>query len=224
MSETDSIRMQFIRAFETLYEKNGMKGVSAAAVAKEAGYSRSSFYRSFDSVYDVLDAVEIAATPYEEMAFLVQNANTVNMKTFTDVILDAFRKRIRLICMLSRNASDNHYYERMRSCMKPAFRAQAERVYDLADAEYDVLAEYITSAKLTLLRYWAVNYERTMDLGQLTQLTDSMFEGGFWERVERVAQATAQGQPVERVGIDYFTEKYSWIRSRPMLGNRAPAD
>ena len=46
---------------KTLYDERGMKGISAAAVAKEAGYSRSSFYRVFDSVYDVLEILEARA-------------------------------------------------------------------------------------------------------------------------------------------------------------------
>lgn len=66
MGDNESPRREFIAAFEKLYERNGMKGVSVAAIAKETGYSRSSFYRSFESIYDVLSAVEIAATPYAE--------------------------------------------------------------------------------------------------------------------------------------------------------------
>jgi AcrR family transcriptional regulator len=69
-----------MRAFEKLYEQHGMKGVSSAAVAKEAGYSRSSFYRTFDSVYDLLEILELRAVPTREFRYLVDNANTITMK------------------------------------------------------------------------------------------------------------------------------------------------
>lgn len=218
MGENESPRREFIAAFEKLYERNGMKGVSVAAIAKKTGYSRSSFYRSFESIYDVLSAVEIAATPYAEARFLLEHADTVTMEVFTDTILDAFKKRTRLICMLSKHADENHYFERMRACLKPVFRSQVERIYDLQESEYDVLAEYITVSKLTLLRYWAVNYERTLDLGKLTQITDSMFEGRFWERVQDAAKAAAEGVPYKRDKLDYFVERYPWIKNRPLLG------
>ena len=61
MDDYQSAQAHLVRAFEKLYDERCMKGISAAAVAKEAGYSSSSFYRVFDSVYDVLEILEARA-------------------------------------------------------------------------------------------------------------------------------------------------------------------
>lgn len=73
-------RRCFIQAFKELYPANGMKGISGAALAKRAGYSRSTFYRNFESVYDVLRLVEIEATPYRRMNYLVEHADEERAK------------------------------------------------------------------------------------------------------------------------------------------------
>lgn len=216
MRDCEEIKRDFVKAFEFLYENNGMKGVSAMAVAEKAGYSRSSFYRTFDSVYDLLVLVEVSATPYQEMSKLLQDPNHITMEQLTEGILGAFEKKVKLIQMLTRHSNDNHYSARLRNCLKPVFLSQIKRVYILSEVEYDVLAEYITSAKLTLLRYWALNPEGSLGLGHLTQITDSMFEGRFWELVAEAAKASQEGKEFEKISLDYFINSYPWIEHRPL--------
>lgn len=115
----------FIQAFKELYPVNGMRGISGAALAKRAGYSRSTFYRSFESVYDVLRLVEIEATPYRRMNYLVEHADEVGMKEITDGFLQSFSDREDLIRMLCRHEEDNRYRERLHDCIFPVFRSQA---------------------------------------------------------------------------------------------------
>ena len=79
----DEAHRRFLVAFKELYAVNGMKGLSAAALSAKTGYSRSTFYRYFESVYDLLVLVEVEATPYENMAYLVRHANEVDMNDIT---------------------------------------------------------------------------------------------------------------------------------------------
>ena len=60
---SDAIRSDIIEAFKLLYARQGMSGVSARALAEKSGYSRSTLYRHFPSIYDVLREVEDEATP-----------------------------------------------------------------------------------------------------------------------------------------------------------------
>ena len=214
MEDFEDARTHLIRAFEKLYEKQGMKGISAAAVAKEAGYSRSSFYRAFDSVYDVLDVLEARAVPTREFRYLADNAETVTMSEFTNVILEALVRRERLIRMLTRHSKDNHFYERFHRAMKPAMLGQVKRVYILRDDEYEIMADYITAAKVQLMRYWASHDMPTEEIAHLTQVTDAMFEGLLWERVSKASKAQQAGVPYERTPMSYFVEKYDWIANR----------
>lgn len=214
MDDADKIRIQFMKAFENQYEALGMKGLSAASVAAEAGYSRSSFYRSFESVYDLLTLVEKRATPTREFSYLADNSETVTMEEFTNVILEALVRRERLIRMLTRHSEDNRFYERFSKALKPAMRGQIERVYILEPADYDMMAEYITAAKVTLMRYWASNDMRPEEIARLTQVTDAMFEGLLWERVDEASRAQQAGEPYERTPLSYFAERYDWIAHR----------
>lgn len=212
----DEVRACFIQAFKELYPEQGMRGITGAALAKRAGYSRSTFYRTFESVYDVLRLVEIEATPYREMNYLLDNVSTVDMREVTDVFLEAFGTREDVIRMLVLHSEDNRYRERMHDCLLPVFRALAERVYEMEPVEYDLLAEYITHAKLGLLVGWAQGLFH-MGLGHMTQITDSVFEGGMWDRIEKSAQAQAQGKPFERTPLSYFKKTYPWVADRPLL-------
>ena len=79
----DEAHLRFIAAFKERYAANGMKGLSAATLSAKTGYSRSAFYRYFESVYDLFDLAEVEATPYENMAYLVENADAVDMADIT---------------------------------------------------------------------------------------------------------------------------------------------
>jgi AcrR family transcriptional regulator len=209
-------RRCFIEAFKKLYPANGMRGISGAALAKRAGYSRSTFYRDFESVYDVLRLVEIEATPYQRMKYLLDHADSVGMREITDGFLQSFQEREDLIRMLVQHEDDNRYRERLHDCFLPVFRAQAERVFIMEPGEYDVLAEYITHAKLGLLRIWALDLV-PLGLGHMTQITDSVLESSMWTRVEAAARAKAEGRPFERTPLSFFQKRQPWIQNRPML-------
>ena len=213
---TDEAHLRFLAAFKELYAANGMKGLSAAALSAKTGYSRSTFYRYFESVYDLLDLVEIEATPYKNMAYLVEHANEVDMTDITNAFLDFFEEKQQLSRILTKYRDDNRYYARMHECLKPAFYAQAERIYIMEPEEYEVMAEYLTEAKLSLLKAWALS-DIHMNLGHMTKVTDSVLEGGFWDRVQAAADAQRAGVEYQRIPLSYFESIHPWIANRPML-------
>lgn len=209
-------RQCFIEAFKKLYPANGMRGISGAVLAKRAGYSRSTFYRNFESVYDVLRLMEIEATPYQRMQYLLDHADTVGMCEITDGFLQSFEEREDLVLMLVQHEDDNRYLERLHDCFLPVFRSQAERVFLMEPGEYDVLAEYITYAKLGLVRFWALNMV-PLKLEHMTQITNSVLESSMWTRVEAAARAKAEGRPFERTPLSFFQKRQPWIQDRPTL-------
>ena len=214
MNDNEDARIHLMKAFEKLYAEGGMRGLSAAAVAKEAGYSRSSFYRVYDSVYDLLDILVLRAVPTREYRYLATHANTVTMEEFTNVILESLVRRTKLIRMLTKHSDDNDFYERFHLALKPAMLGQIKRVYILEDEEYEFMADYITAAKVRLLRYWALHELPPEEIAHLTRVTDAMFEGLLWERVNVASEAQQVGLPHERTPMSYFVEKYDWIANR----------
>jgi AcrR family transcriptional regulator len=211
----DETHHRFVASFKELYAVNGMKGLSAAELSSKTGYSRSTFYRYFDSVYDLLDMLEIEATPYANMSYLVDHADEVGMVEITEAFLGFCEEKQQLIRILTRHQDDNHYYSRMRECLKPAFKSQAERVYIMEPSEYDAMAEYLTESKLSLLRTWALG-NTDLNLGQLTKVTDAVLEGGFWDRVQGAAEAKRIGAPYHRIPLSYFVSIHPWLANRPL--------
>jgi AcrR family transcriptional regulator len=208
----DEARQCFIEAFIELYAKDGMRSVSGSALAAKAGYSRATLYRCFDSVGDILELLEIQATPYKEMRYLLDNADSVNMVEITDGFLLAFRRREKLIKLLCQH-EDNKYLKRLYDCIWPVFRAQTKRVYILRDEEYDILAHYITSAKVGLLKLWASG-GYGIGLRHMTQVADAMLEGALWTRVDEAARAAEEGKRFERAPLEYFSVSQEWLLQR----------
>lgn len=62
------------------------------------------------------------------------------------------------------------FFNKLKAAMKPVFRLQAERAFSMTPFEYDVMAEYLTTAKLSLLRMWALS-PIDLDLAYMTKVT-----------------------------------------------------
>ncbi len=212
MVSDDEAKLCFIEAFKKLYATEGMRGVSGSTLAVKAGFSRATLYRCFESVYDILDLIEGQATPHAEMRYLLEQAETVTMSEITDGFLGAFARREELIRLLCRH-NDNNYLDRLYACIMPVFRSQAVRVYLLKDEEYDILANYITSAKVGLLRLWALGGS-PLGLGHMTQISDAMLEGALWDRVDEAARAAAEGKVFRRRPLEYFCSSHAWLEDR----------
>lgn len=209
MINTSAVCADIMEAFKVLYAEQGMQGVSANKVAEKSGYSRSTLYRHFESVYDMLRALEDEALPKQEFKMLTDRANSISVKTVRSVILDALNEREESIKLLLMHEQDNNYLARLAEILKPVFRAQLERVYKMEPIEYDILAEYITYAKGGILRYWARN-EDAPALVNLTALTDSLLEFGLWDRAEAAFNAQVKGEPFERESIIKLEDERPW--------------
>lgn len=77
--------------------------------------------------------------------------------------------------------------------MKPVFRLQAKRAFSMTPFEYDVMAKYPTTAKLSLLRMWALS-PIDLDLAYMTKVTDATLEGGLWDRIDEATRARKAGR------------------------------
>lgn len=216
MSETDNnnaIKTDFIEAFVRLYAPCGMKGLSVNALCERAGYSRSTFYRTFYSLDDVLEELENEALPTDAMNTLLENADEISMETITNIFLSSLTWRKDFYRVLFLHDSNNRFFDKCRKLMFPVFRSQAQRVFDMSDFEYDIMTEYLTSAKVTLLRMWAV-HPTELSLGRITKVTDSALEGALWDRVDEAYHCKKEGKPFHRTSIQELSEQRPWISYR----------
>lgn len=84
------------------------------------------------------------------------------------------------------------FFNKLKAAMKPMFRLQAKRAFSMTPFEYDVMAEYPTTAKLSLLRMWALS-PIDLDLAYMTKVTDATFEGGLWDRIDEATRPARPG-------------------------------
>lgn len=84
------------------------------------------------------------------------------------------------------------FFNKLKAAIKPVFRLQAERAFSMTPFEYDVMAEYLTTAKLSLLRMWALS-PIDLDLAYTTKVTDATIEGGLWDRIDEATRPARPG-------------------------------
>lgn len=205
----DVVRADFREAFWRLYSHHGMDGLTAQALCEAAGYSRSSFYRHFQSVYDLLDEFEEAALPRAEMALLLDDIDTVGMAEFRAAFLSMFERKDELISVLCRFDQSRRYTDKFAEVIRPAFLAVIERTFDLDPVLAGSLADYIVVAKMALFASWARAEER-FDIRDLLLVTDGVFEAGFWDLVDR-SRVGVDGSRPPKVKPGEMMGRWSWL-------------
>lgn len=207
--DADSVRNDFRTAFWQLFSKQGMTGLTAARLCERAGYSRSSFYRHFQSTYDLLDELEERALPYREMGQLLQRVDTIGMAEFRQAFLDYFNRDTDVVVALCRHDTGNRFSNKFSETIEPAFRAVIDRTFDINDTVADSLAKYITQAKVALFLYWA-RTNRAFRIESLLRVTDGIFEAGFWDLVDK-SKRLPDGTMPRRLSLDELYEQREWL-------------
>ena len=200
-SDNAEVRDDFIEALLRLFREGAAGEVSVATLCAKAGYSRSTFYRYFDSLDEVHEALEDRSIPQKELDSLIAGNRIIGMEEITNVFLSALIERKELYATLFARDASGRFLEKLKAAMKPVFKAQAERAFDMTPFEYEVIAEYLTTAKLSLLRMWALS-PIDLDLSYMTKITDSTIENGLWDRVDESNHCQKAGRAYRRSTID----------------------
>lgn len=159
-SDNEDVRNDFLEALLKLFQENPGAEVSVAALCAKAGYSRSTFYCYFDSLPEAHEALEDRVVPTDVLQALVAGGDTVGMEDITGTFLGTLTASKRELTTLFARDVHERFFNKLKAAMKPVFRLQAERAFSMTPFEYDVMAEYLTTAKLSLLRMWALSPHR----------------------------------------------------------------
>ena len=213
VSENAAVRNDFIEALLRLFTENAAGDVSVATLCAKAGYSRSTFYRYFNSLDEAHEALEDWALPKQAMQRLLDNGDKASMQDITNLFLMSLSERKQAYAVLFARDASGRFFAKLKSTMKPVFRMQAERAFEMSPFEYDVIAEYLTTAKLSLLRMWALS-PTDLDLAYMTKITDSTLEGGLWDRVDDAWRCRKAGRQYRRCTINELAETRPWVAYR----------
>lgn len=206
---TDVVHEDFREAFWRLYSRSGMAGLTVQVLCEAAGYSRSSFYRHFQSVYDLLDEFEERALPRAEMGGLLANVESVGMAEFREAFLAYFETRDSLIQVLCRFDQSRRFTDKFSEVIRPPFLAVIERTFAIDSALAGSLADYIVGAKMALFTSWARS-EGQFDIVELLQVTDGVLEAGFWDVVDQ-SRVKTDGTRPPKVKLDEVMGRWSWL-------------
>lgn len=219
--ENATVRDDFLEALLRLFKENAVSEISVGALCAKAGYSRSTFYRYFNSLDEVHEELEDKFIPTKAMNRLIDDGDRAGMEEITNLFLASLSSHKETFAALFSRDTSGRFFAKLKTAMKPVFRVQAERAFDMTPFEYDVIAEYLTTAKLSLLRMWALS-PIDLDLSYMTKITDATLEAGLWDRIEEAHRCRKAGQTYSRSTIDELATTRPWIAYR--YGTQQPND
>lgn len=141
-------------AFWDLFCSTAFKQITVARVCRRAQVTRSTFYRHFSNLLNLLDQIEKEAIPVTIPAAIVdafRDGDT--MDTVWTLIMNNEGK-LRRICFLLSSAGDPRFARRFKQAMADAFTASAGTTVDDLEPEQRVKLEFIFSGFNGLLAYF----------------------------------------------------------------------
>ena len=194
MDTTHPARTSICNAMLDLMETQQFETISITDLTKKAGVSRTSFYRYFDSVYDVLQAIEddydeqfphelAAVQDLDEMA-RASNGGAGGSDggsdgsgggrkepaelEYAEVVARNFRTYRILTSPNGDPSFEPHLRNRVKRIMLQSLEAQLG-----PGLETDVAATFITGTRMYLMRWWA-QHEREVDPVEYSRLCSEL--------------------------------------------------
>ena len=187
MDTTHPARTSICNAMLDLMETQQFETISITDLTKKAGVSRTSFYRYFDSVYDVLQAIEddydeqfphelAAVQDLDEMthAGSADGAGAGDGRKepaeleYAEVVARNFRTYRILTSPNGDPSFEPHMRNRVKRIMLQSLEAQLG-----PGLETDMAATFITGTRMYLMRWWA-QHEREVDPVEYSRLCSEL--------------------------------------------------
>lgn len=161
-------------AFWELYSNEGIEKISVREIIGKAGYNRSTFYRYFTDVYDVLEQIEDSVLPDIEKHRNIMSDLSVHLplKHLTEVY--SLKKKY-FVVLLGKNG-DPAFQEKMKNVYKALVRPLLQSP-DADDFRLECTLEYAMSAMLGMITY-CFTREENPDIEEMVQLQWRLMNDG----------------------------------------------
>lgn len=171
----DRTRQAFIDAFCQLYQRQPLAKITVQAVAKRAGYNRSTFYQYFLDIDDVLDSVEdyLMNTVIQRRKELKEPISSGRL--FIESLVDLYEEEPTVINALFGDYGSGHFLERIRAV--PEKEILGFEVPGGNRLE-PYLVEYRLAGSLALFRLW-LHRGRDLSIEELLSLVARLYESGM---------------------------------------------
>lgn len=187
--QTEITQKNFQDAFWLLYEKKSIDKITVKDICSLAGYDRSTFYRYYVDVYDVLHKLEnqLLDEVDEFVIYLVEQVNNLNASQALQAILGMFARLNKYITVLLGPHGDTEFTRKVVENLKPIWIKYFFRTEQYTAAEVDLLMEYYISGLLSMYQKWfcdnnGVSVERIIQLSYRT-LPDTTFFENFYKEL-----------------------------------------
>lgn len=181
--QTEMTQRNFQDAFWLLYEKKSIDKITVKDICSLAGYDRSTFYRYYVDVYDVLHELEkqLLDEVDEFVIYLVQQVNNLDASQALQAILETFARLNKYITVLLGPHGDTEFIRKIVEDLKPIWIKYFFTTNPYTAAEVDFLMEYYISGLISMYQKWfcdnnGVSIERIIQLSYRTLPDTTIFE------------------------------------------------
>lgn len=172
MSKSETTRQTLIEAFCLLYREKPLDKITVQAIARKAGYNRSTFYQYFFDVYDLLDFIE-----QDTIEYIIQNRKDerkVDSDIFLENLVTLYNDRKIYVEALMGDYGINRFLMKLVNSMN-------EIIPELNIPDDDPLKayriQYRISTSLSLFRLW-IKRGKDLSVDELLQLVWNLYLNG----------------------------------------------
>ena len=159
-----------------LMESRPFQDITVTDITKQAGVSRTIFYRNYDSIFAVLQSIEddyLELFPSESTAvFTFLNMSQQGSEDgpyATSDYSQSISENLRMTRILTGPNGDPSFEARIRNRIKRITHQTLEARLGHGRAEVELMTEYLASAQLSALKWWA-NHEEEVDAEATSRL------------------------------------------------------
>ena len=173
---TEATRRRILDAFWTLFSQKPPEKITASALAKQANLHRSSFYRYFADIYQVLEVFQA-----ELLQYLKDEIDAI--QTSTDITLPSYTEKISLLLIGSADKIYrllNYKGSNFRGQFSEALRPNIEKYLpaDKKNPHGEYVTAFIISSMLFNFNFW-YEHRNQYELQQVTELGKNIVLNGL---------------------------------------------
>lgn len=173
---TEATKRRILDAFWVLFRQKSPEKITAAALSAEAGIHRSSFYRYFADIYQVLDVFQEELLIHMKTEIdAIQASTDISLPTYTEkvshLLTESADKMYRLL-----NYKGSDFRQQFIETIKPNVEKYLPFDRNSPNAEY--VTAFIISSMLFNFSFWYEHRER-YELSQVTALGKSIVQHGL---------------------------------------------
>lgn len=183
---TDATRKAILDAFWAVYQTTPIDKITVKDITDAAHVHRSTFYRYFTDLYEVLNCLEqmVLSQIVLTLQTKVRAKQMCDLLAHSDVMISTLKDYAPLVCHLTGPAGDPNFRSRLRSQMRQIYQQFIPPTTSL-DADY--LFDFVFHTILFNLSFWYENQARCT-LEEVGVLSRRLISSGLGEYVAQLSK------------------------------------